>query len=357
MKVFNKRYHPPGTAPGTLAEHLPETPPTIHLVDYTATDFHERELASAEECRAFLDAPTTTWIHIQGSADRTGLTHLGELFGLPELALEDVINRGQRAKVDVAADLLFLVLHLPVLDGEGNARTHQVSLFVGAGFVMTFCDGSNDPFHRVRKRLKQAVSRLRTRSSDYLAYALVDTVVDAAFPVLEHYGERIEDLEEALLGEAAKTTLSRIHHLRRELLLLRRALWPQRNVLSDLLQEELATITEETRTYLHDCYDHTVQIIDLLESYREMTSNLLDVYLSSVSNRLNESMRLLTIIATVFIPLTFVVGLYGMNFAAESDSPWAMPELRAAYGYPILWLVMIAMVAGMLWLFRRKHWL
>jgi magnesium transporter len=357
MRVFPKRYHPPGTSPGTLAEVVSEVPVAVRLLDYTDAEYEERELGSATECNPFLERHSTTWIQVQGGVQPATLHELGHLLGLHPLALEDVLNEGQRAKLEEYDEQIFVVMHLPVMDRNGSLRIEQVSLFAGQGFLLSFCGTLEDPFEPVRERLRNHVGRIRKRNSDYLLYALLDVVVDHAFPLLESYGERIEVLEDELLERPGPETLAEIHRLRRQLLLVRRMLWPQREVLSRLFREECSCIEQDTRLYLRDCYDHTVQILDLLESYRDMAASMVEVYLSSVSNRLNESMRLLTIIATLFIPLTFITGIYGMNFGNNTGSWWAMPELRWDYGYPAVWLLMIAIAGVMLYLFKRNRWM
>jgi magnesium transporter len=357
MRVFRKRYHPPGTSPGTLAEVVSEVPLAIWLIDYRDEQFEERELHGVAECRPFLERDSITWVQVQGGVQPGTLHELGHLLGLHPLALEDVLNEGQRAKLEEYDEQIFVVMHLPVIDGNGSLRIEQMSLFAGQGFLVSFCGTLEDPFEPVRERLRKHIGRIRKRKSDYLLYALLDVVIDHAFPLLESYGERIEALEDELLERPSPDTLAEIHRLRRELLLIRRMLWPQREVLGQLFREECSCIEQETRLYLRDCYDHTVQILDLLESYREMAASMLDVYLSSLSNRLNESMRLLTIIATLFIPLTFITGVYGMNFGNNTHSWWAMPLLRWDYGYPAIWLVMIAVAGTMLYLFKRNKWL
>ena len=357
MRVFRKRYHPPGTSPGTLAEVVSEVPLAIWLIDYRDEQFEERELHGVAECRPFLERDSITWVQVQGGVQPGTLHELGHLLGLHPLALEDVANQGQRAKLEEYDEQIFVVVHLPVIDGNGSLRIEQMSLFAGQGFLVSFCGTLEDPFEPVRERLRKHIGRIRKRKSDYLLYALLDVVIDHAFPLLESYGERIEALEDELLERPSPDTLAEIHRLRRELLLIRRMLWPQREVLGQLFREECSCIEQDTRLYLRDCYDHTVQILDLLESYREMAASMLDVYLSSLSNRLNESMRLLTIIATLFIPLTFIAGVYGMNFGNNTHSWWAMPLLRWDYGYPAIWLVMIAVAGTMLYLFKRNKWL
>ena len=355
MSYLGKNYHPPGTAPGTLDDSR-RGEIEIRLVDYDERDYREETLASAEECMPYLDRPSRTWVQVNGRPDVATVRGLGQLFELHELALEDVLNTGQRPKVDVYGEQVFVVLAMPVHTPEGVVN-EQVSIFAGPDYLICFSTTPNDPFEPLRKRMRPpSSSRLRSRRIDYLLYAIVDLVVDAAFPVLEQFGNEIEELEEELLDAPGRDAIARLHHIRRELLLLRRMLWPQRELVSRLQRDEIELIEEQTQPFLRDCYDHSVQIIDLLESFREMSSSLLEVYLSSIGNRTNEVMRVLTIIATIFIPLTFIVGVYGMNFD-PADSPWAMPELRWYYGYPLVWLVMIAVTVGLVWFFRRKHWL
>ncbi len=357
MGYLSKFYHPPGTPPGTLmvAKGGVKAPLSIRLIDYTATELREQKLANISECQARLHKASNTWIHIQGDAEPATLNHLGELFNLHPLAMEDVLNREQRPKVDSYDGQLFVILGLAVMENS-TIRMRQISLFLGDHYLVSFCDGDGDPFEPVRRRLQKDGNHIQPHSVDYLFYALVDTVVDGGFPVLESLGDEIEDLEEALLREPAPDTVAWIHHIRRELLLLRRLLWPQREVINGLLREDHGPISEETKIYLRDCYDHSIQLMELLEAYREIASNMLDVYLTSISNRTNEIMRVLTLIATIFIPLTFLVGVYGMNFE-NPNSPWAMPELHWYYGYPIIWLVMIVVAISLLIFFKRRNWL
>lgn len=357
MAYFTKRYHPPGTPPGTLTDKRGEEKEkvVIHLIDYTEQDFVELELQDAGECSAYLERDTITWIHVQGTVEAETLKELGTLFGLHPLALEDVLNTGQRSKADSYEDQLFVIMNLPIIEDEA-VRTEQVSLFLGGNFLISFHRGEEHPFTPVMKRLRKHSGKIRERNADYLLYALLDIIIDRGFPILEYFGEQIEELEEELLENPEKKTLEQIHHTKRELLTLRRMLWPQREVLNLLIRDEQPQIGEEIHVYLRDCYDHTIQIMDLIETYREMTASMLDVYLSSISNRMNEVMKLLTVIATIFIPLTFIVGVYGMNFGTRNHSPWAMPELDWYYGYPALWLVMIVIAGGMVLYFKRRDW-
>ncbi len=357
MRIFTKRYHPPGTLPGSLsvADEISEDEFTIRLIDYTADSYVENDGASAADCRASLSRDTRTWVDIQGTVSAGTLTQLGEMFGLHSLAMEDVVSTGQRPKMEMHSDHLFIIMSLPELTGD-EIDISQASLFLGKDFLITFNDARSDPFKPLRQRLHHAIGRTRSRNVDYLLYAALDIIIDQCFPVLEDVGERIEALEGEALAHPRPDTLQEIHSIKRELLLLRRMLWPQREVINALVRDEDDWIAQETKTYLRDCYDHTVQIMDLIETCREMVAGILDVYLSNISYRMNDIMRVLTIIATIFIPLTFLVGVYGMNFSHQ-DSPWAMPELHWYFGYPLLWLFMIVLVGLMLWIFRRRKWL
>lgn len=356
MTYFTKRYHPPGTPPGTLVEvaETEKRPLQIQLFDYDDQQLTEKTLQSPAECLPYLKHPTVSWVHISGDPDTESLRELGSLYGLHDLSLEDVLNTGQRPKLDVFDDQLFIIMSLPVLH-DGVLRIEQMSLFLGAGYLISFHNGLADPFELLRKRLRSHGGRLRSRGADYLLYGLLDAVIDAGFPLLEAIGNDIELLEEELLESPSKATLRRLHQLKQSLLLLRRRLWPQREVLNRLIREESALIGDNTLLYLRDCYDHTVEVMELIEAYREIATGMLDVYLSSVSNRMNEVMKVLTVIATIFIPLTFLVGIYGMNFE-RSDSPWAMPELHWYYGYPLVWLLMIGIALAMVVFFKRKDW-
>ena len=356
MSFFNKTYHPPGTAPGTLIRRAaPAAPVRLSLMDYTPDDFTEQDLASLADCQAYLKRKSVTWIHVQGDVPAETLRHFGDLFDLHPLALEDVMNSGQRPKLDHYGDQAFIAMNLPEFH-NGGIVSQQVSLFFGTDYIVSFSNAATDPFEPVRHRLRTSTGRFRARGADYLLYTLLDVIIDGGFPVLDRLGESLERLETELLADPDQRTLGHIHQLRRDLLLLRRGLWPQREVINALLRPDHTLIEVETRPYLRDCYDHTVQIIDLLETYRDMVTGMLEVYLSSISHRTNEIMRVLTIIATIFIPLTFIAGVYGMNFSHPS-SPWAMPELHWYYGYPLIWLVMLSVAGGLLYFFKRRRWL
>lgn len=305
--------------------------------------------ASFEEVAGLRSRSRLLWLDVTGVGDVQLVQRLGELFELHRLTQEDIVNVHQRAKAEEYPGYAFLVLRM--LDPTAPCDTEQFALCLGPGFVVTFQERAGDCFATVRQRLRDPQGRLQRSGADHLAYALIDAIVDAYFPVLEQLGDRLDSCEEdILLGRPHDRVLGSIHALRRDLLVLRRALWPLRELSAALLRGDSPRFQPDTRLYLRDLHDHVIQLLDLLENQREMAAALMEVHLSSVSNRLNEVMKVLTIIATIFIPLTFVAGIYGMNFDE-------MPELRWQYGYYACLLVMAAIAVGMLWWFHRRRWL
>ncbi len=361
MKIFHKRYHPPGTAPGTYVTNIADAdsgtnrPVKIEVVKYSPTELVTYTDIDVNECLRCIDNQSVTWINVSGYVDSALLGKFGESFGIHPLALEDVFNKGQRPKVESYPDQLFVIANLPVINND-EIHIEQVSLFCGPGYVLSFHD-QYDPnsYKLLHSRLQKNTNYFRNSGSDYLLYVLLDLIIDNGFPVLEIFADKLEAIEVNLLAGKAKGCLNDIHHIKRDLILLRRALWPQRELLNNLIRDEYGAITDATTLYLRDCYDHTIQILEMIESYREMASSTHEVYLSTVSFRLNEVMRFLTVISTLFIPPTFIVGVYGMNFR-ESASPWNMPELSWYFGYPLVWGVIVIMVGLMLAYFKRKHW-
>ncbi len=352
-KAVARRSKKAGLPPGTLVytgEQQVESV-RITIIDYDEQHVQERQVASTEECLPFRATPTVTWINVDGLHDVSVIENLGKAFDLHPLLLEDVLSTAQRPKFEDYEKHLFVVLRmLHFGDDLPTIETEQVSLIVGPNFVLTFQERVGDVFDVVRDRIRSGKGRVRRFGADYLAYSLLDAIVDSYFAVLEKVGEKIEDLEEELVSDPNQTTLRRIHGLKREMINLRRSIWPLRELVNGLQRSESTLITKSTSVYLRDVYDHTIHIIDTIESYRDMISGMLDIYLSSVSNRMNAVMKVLTIIATLFIPLTFIAGVYGMNFEH-------MPELRWRYGYAVVWAVMIVVAAIMLVYFRRKRWL
>jgi magnesium transporter len=344
------RYHPPGTAPGTL-----RAPDPSAVIDYGPDHFDEREIESVEELAPYRDTPTVTWINVEGLNDIPFLEGLGKLFELHPLALEDVLNCGQRPKLEDYGSYHFLVMK-SLRQGDDGLEIEQISFFLSGNYVITLQEIPGDSFEQVRERIRQNKSgQIRKLGSDYLLYALIDALMDEFFPVLESYGERIEELEDEVVAKAAPETLQGVHRVKRDLLGLRRIAWPEREVINSLQREEAHLIRPETRVFLRDSYDHAIQVIDMIETYRDLAAGLLDVYLSSASNRLNEVMKVLTIISTIFIPLNFIAGVYGMNFDRQA-SPLNMPELGWYYGYPAVLGVMLFAGGMMALYFKRKGW-
>ena len=348
-----------GLQPGTIVfvgeKKVEKT--RIRIIDYDAANLEEKEVSSIEDCFPFKDSPTITWINIDGLHDVELIDGIGKHFDLHPLILEDIANTGQRPKLETSERYLFLVLKmLQVTQDTDEIRREQFSLVVGKNFVISFQERFGDVFEPVRKRLRKTEPRARFMSADYLAYALVDAIVDGYYSVLESGGEQIESVEDLLLEDPGVENLEIIHELKRELILMRKAVWPLREVIGGLDRIESPLIQDTTRAYLRDLYEHTIQVIDTVETFRDMVSGLLDIYMSSVSNRMNEVMKVLTIIATIFIPLGFLAGVYGMNFNT-SVSPYNMPELSFAYGYLMFWLLAVLIAGGLFLFFKRKSWL
>lgn len=344
---------PPGTSPGTLVVDPEARRTEMRVFAYDERELVERVVVDPADVCELLERFPVVWLDIDGLGDLDVIRAVGGAFHLHRLALEDVVDVRQRAKVDRYEAHQYIVAVMAALK-DGRLDTEQLSLFLGANYVVTFQERPGDSFDRVRERIRGGQGLIRKGGAGYLTYALLDATIDAYFPVLEDLGERLERLEDELVFDPDPRKLSEIHRLRRDLLALRRAVWPLREALNYLIRESDAFFKPEVKPYLSDCYDHTVQIMDLVENYRETASGLMDVYLSSASNRMNEIMKVLTIIATIFIPLTFVVGVYGMNF--DRASPWNMPELGWKYGYPLCWAILLGTTGFMLYYFRRRGW-
>lgn len=346
----------PGSAPGVLTAPSESSGTVkISLIDYGPDHFEERKLDRIEDAFAYKERESVTWINVEGLSDVDLIAHLGERFGFHKLALEDVVTCGQRPKVEPYEDHEFLILRSVQLEHDTNLIGEQISLFLGAGYVVTFQEIPGDSWEAVRERIRLGRGLIRKRGSDYLAYALVDALIDEFFPVLERYGEEIERLENQLIEKVSPGLLLEIHRIKRDLLMLRRAAWPERDLLNSILRDGSELITAETRIFLRDCYDHTVQVIDVIETYRELAGGMLDVYLSSQSNRMNEIMKVLTILSSIFIPLSFVAGVYGMNFDTEV-SHFNMPELHWVMGYPFALGLMAAVALVLIGYFKKKGW-
>jgi len=351
-------YHYPGTIPGTIIIDADAPPTEIALIDYSQTDFTHQRVATPEECLPYLDTSSVTWVDVQGLGNQDILERVGQVFELPPLVLEDVVNVSERPKTEDYDDqLLFIARMVVPKERESGFYSEQVSLILGKHYLLSIQEEpEHDCFAGVRMRIEKGKGTIRRQGADYLAYALLDAIIDGFFPVLERYGEALEDLEEEVIVSPSRQTLQKIYHVRRELLQLRRAIWPQRDAINALIRDRSQLISPEVQIYLRDCYDHAVQVMDMVETYRELASGLMDVYLSAVSNKMNEVMKLLTVVSSIFIPLTFVAGIYGMNFNTEK-SPYNMPELNWYWGYPLCLGVMGAIAFALLFLFWKRGWL
>lgn len=348
-----KRTKKIGLSPGSLI-HIGESKSTsvkIEVISYSESDIFTEKLVDAGECARFKDSPAITWINITGVHDTDVIEKVGKIFGIHPLVLEDIVNTEQRPKIDFYEDYAYVVLKMLAYNQTSNdIDFEQVSLLVGKNYVISFLEDEGDVFGNIRDRIKVANGRHRKLGSDYLAYSLIDAIVDHYFIILEKTGEYIEVIEEELLDNPKPEVLSKINRLRYSNLFLRKSIWPLRELLNSVQRSESPVFTSAIEIYLKDVYDHTIQIIETAETYRDMTSGMIDIYLSSISNKMNSIMKVLTIIATIFIPLTFVVGIYGMNFKY-------MPELEWRYGYLFIWLVMLAIAVVMIFFFRRKKWM
>jgi magnesium transporter len=351
-KTTPSRSSKAGLPPGTLV-HLGERKaevPKVIIWQYDEDDLQEVELPSLAACVRAAKPSTIIWISLVGIHDIEVMQQIGECFGLHPLVLEDILNTDQRPKLEDYGEYLFAVLK--VLDGgeEGGPSAEQVSLVLGPTYVLSFEERESNLLDPVRERIREGKGRTRKSGADYLAYCLIDTIVDRYFGVVEKLGEKLEGVEESAVASPGLATSRAIHYLKRDLMFVRKAVWPLREVAGSLQRADSPLVREGTATYLRDVYDHVIEIMDTIETYRDMVSGLLDIYLSSISNRMNEIMKVLTIIATIFIPLTFVAGVYGMNFRY-------MPELGWRWGYPVAMLLMALTAGGMLLYFRKRKWL
>jgi len=352
-KFFNKRTERIGKPPGTPepAEGEKRESVVARITDYAEGQCLQQTVESLEECPPRDEATAVRWLDLSGVHDVTFLEQLGESFSLHPLVLEDIAHTAQRPKVEDYEEYLYVVAKiLSYNSNTSEVEAEQISLILGPDYVISFQEREPDVFQPIRERIIQAKGRIRKMGADYLAYALVDLLVDGYFKVLEKVSEALEDLHEEVTGEPTDDTLKGIHSAKRELIFLRKSVWPLREAINNLARTDFDYMSDATRLYLRDVYDHTIQVIDTLESFRDLASGMLDTYLTSISNRMNEVMKVLTIIATIFIPLTFIAGIYGMNFEY-------MPELQWKWAYPAVWALMLGLAGLMLVFFKRKNWI
>ena len=347
--MFRKRHPPVGSQPGTLVINSHAARPVIRVMKYGPEYLEEHTIAAVAELKGLFGENAVCWIDVQGLGDESVLRELADLFSIHPLALEDVANVPQRPKIERFEQHTLCITRMAQIV-DGTLEREQVSLFVGSNYVLTFQEHSGDVFDPVRSRIRQRGPVISASGPSYLAYALLDAVIDGYYPIMEVLGEKLEGLEDEIVASPRPAVLSEIHQAKRDLLALRRAIWPQREAINALIRDEDPLISDTVRVYLRDCYDHCVQLMDAIDTYRELAGGLMDVYLSSVGNRQNEVMKVLTIMASIFIPLTFMAGIYGMNFEH-------MPELHTRWGYPVLIAAMVVVAAGMIIYFYRKGWL
>ncbi len=352
LKLFQVKAKEVGLPPGTLIhvgeQKIEQTELTI--IDYDATKLDRRDDVTVEECVQLRKTDTVSWINLYGLHDIDLIENLGKNFDIMHLALEDILNTSHRPKFEAFEEYNLIILKMLTFDDDSaSVVDEQFSFIFGRNYVLSFQERRGDVFSGVRERLNRKSGRIRSRGTDYLVYALIDSVVDNYFHILEKIGDQLATLEHDLIREPTQDCLNRIYHFKNQLLLLRKSIWPLREVISEMQKEESAFIDPTTQVFLRDLYDHSIQVMDTVEIFRDTVSGLLDLYMSSVSNRMNEVMKVLTIMASIFIPLTFIAGVYGMNFEY-------MPELKWRWAYPAVWMLMGATVVGMVIYFRRKRW-
>jgi len=351
--VSKRRKKPAGSSPGSVVYVGVEkdTPVIVSRIRYSAETYEPPQAISPNDCRPEGSPTGVVWYTIDGVHNVDILKTLGENFGLHPLVVEDIGNTTQRPKLEGFDGYYFLASKMITYDARASKlNSEHVSIVFGQGFLLLFLQDPEDLFAPIRSRLEAGRGRIRGNGSDYLAYALVDAIVDYYFVVLEEIGERVERLEDEVVNSPTAHTLKAIHDVKRELIALRRSIWPMREVVNAMIRDESPLISKDVKIFLRDLYDHTVHVIDSVETMRDIITGTLDVYLSSVSNRLNQVMKVLTVMSSIFIPLTFIVGVYGMNFHY-------MPELEWSWGYPAVWLLMIALTGVLLVLFKRKKWM
>lgn len=354
-EFFARASRKTGLAPGTIV-HVGEKPPEpvrVSVIDFDADRVDEREDVSVEDCPRYRDTPSVTWINFDGVHEVSLVKALGSQFGLHPLLLEDIVNTHQRPKLEDFGDYLYIVLRMLSLrdeDGELVLENEQISIVLGSRMVLTFQERSGDVFDPVRKRIRDNRGSIRRSGADHLAYSIIDVVVDNYFGILERLGDEMEELDDQLMENPRLEALHKVQRLKRMMITIRRSVWPLRDVINGVLRGDVKLFKKPTLVFMRDVYDHTIRAVDMTETFREMLAGMHDLYLAQVSNRMNEVMKVLTVIATIFIPLTFIAGVYGMNF----DN---MPELHWRYGYWYVWVVMLFAGILLLALFRRKHWL
>ncbi len=342
----------PSSIPGTVkyVGKEREEPVKLHIMDYNEVDFTEKDIANISECLPYKESSSVTWLNVTGVHDENLIHEIGELFGIHPLVLEDIANTTQRPKLEEHDSYLFAIIKMGSFNKVMNELSlEQVSLLIGKGFVISLQEREGDILESLRDRIRTSKGKIRKLGSDYLMYSIIDTIIDNYFSILENVGEQIEGIEADLMRSSDQQMLTRVYHLKHDLAYLRRSIWPMREVVSTLQRTDSDLVHQDTFIYLRDVYDHTIQVVETLETFRDMSSGMLELYQSTVSNKMNEVMKLLTVFAAIFIPLTFAAGVYGMNFKF-------MPELQWKLAYPVWWGAIIILTLAMLWYFKRKKW-
>jgi len=358
-RYLKKRNHSLGLPPGSLVHvgRKRTDPIRISVFDYDEFFVEEKELEHIEDCFSYRDTNTITWINIDGIYDAHLIEKIGSHFSIHPLILEDVMNTGQRPKIESFENYLYIVLKMLYHDKLNNKiESEQISIILLKNLVISFQEKPGDIFNTIRERIRTGKGRIRKAGADYLAYVLLDTIVDHYFIIMESIGEKIEEIDENLIDHSSPETLHQIHRLKADMIFLKKSIWPLRELISSLLREDTELITNTINIYLRDVYDHCIQVMDAIDSYRDIISGLIEIYMSNMSNKMNEVMKVLTIFASIFIPLTFIAGIYGMNFN-PNISPFNMPELNWFWGYPFVLIIMLSMATIMLFYFKRKNWI
>jgi len=340
-----------GAPPGTIVYYGEDRTDKVKitLIEYNEGEVIEKDFYDLSECVEHVNPNMVKWINVDGIHDVSLIEKIGKQFNIHPLTLEDIVNTNQRPKFEDYDNYVVAIMKMIYYDTE--LRSEQLSVVLMEGMVISFQEVyGGDAFDLIRTRIRQGKGRIRRMGADYLAYALIDAVVDCYFTILEKIGDKIEVLEDELISDPTKETMQQLHHMKREMIFVRKAVWPMRELINNLERSETELIRPTTDVYLRDVHDHTVRVIDTVETYRDLLSGMMDIYLSSVSNRMNEVMKVLTIITTIFVPVTFIAGVYGMNFDY-------MPELHSKWGYPLTWAVMIVIIVCLLIYFRKKKWL
>lgn len=349
-RLFKKKHTTVGARPGTLVIDEQAAQPTIRIIRYTAAEFFDNTVDTLDQIRDERAKEGIAWIDIQGLGDENLIREVGEEFGIHMLALEDVVNVPQRPKTETFDQHQLYISRMVSVEEDQHLEVEQVSIFFGEGFVLTFQERFGDVLDPVRRRIRNQKGIIRASDSDYLAYAIIDTIIDGYYPVLEQYGEHLEQLETSVVANSTPQMLEQINKIKRNLLILRRGIWPQRDAINTLIRDDCPFVSEGTKVFFRDSYDHCIQVADVLETFRETAGSLFSTYLSAIGNKQNEVMRMLTIMSSIFIPLTFMAGIYGMNFTD-------MPELKYRSGYPILIAVMLVTAIAMLFYFKHLGWI